>query len=155
MFPTARWLDDDGDTTAIGGIAWLDWICVPVTVASLVGLLWSLPVPDVFREATPVLNWGALFLMAAVVYYFIASIALAFGLLPFVVLVAGVILWLDSSPVPLRLICGPSFLAAWGLQLYGRWHAGKRLRPLTNLQHVMIAPLRLLAAAYRRLGIPY
>lgn len=154
MMPKVGWLDDD-DGAALAGTPWLDWLCVPVIVASLVGMLWSLPVPDVFAAASPVLNWGTLFLMAAVVYYFIASIALAFGLLPFVMLVATLVLWLDALPVPLRSVCGPAFLGAWSLQLFGRWRSGKRLRPFTNLQHVMLAPLRLLAGVYRRLQIPY
>jgi hypothetical protein len=118
-------------------------------------MFWSLPVPAVFRDSSPVLNWGTLFLMAAVVYYFILSISLAFGMLPFVVLVAGAIAWLDTFELPLRAICAATFVSAWGAQLFGRWLGGRPLRPAHHLQHVMLSPAWLLASVYRRLGIPY
>jgi hypothetical protein len=57
---------------------------VPILVLGTVGILWSLPVPEEFARISPVLNWGSVFLMAAVVYYFIISIPLAIGMLPFV-----------------------------------------------------------------------
>ena len=155
MTDVERWLGEHEDDGAMGGNRVLDWLCSPVIVVGLVGLLWSLPVPAVFREASPALNWGTLFLMSAVVYYFILSLSLAFGLLPFVVLVLAAVAWLDSLEIPLRIVCGTAFLAAWSLQLYGRWSAGLPLRPVTNLQHVMIAPIRLLASVYRRFGVPY
>lgn len=74
----------------------LHWVCVPLIVLSLVGLMWSLPVPEAFREISPALNWGTTFLMAATVYYFILSFSLAIGMLPFVVLVAVAVGWLDT-----------------------------------------------------------
>ena len=152
MIPTERWLAEEGAP------AWsrvVEGIAVPFVIAGLVGLLWSLPVPAVFREASPVINWGTLFLMAAVVYYFIISISLAFGVLPLVVLIATAVAWLDTLDVPLAAASGLVFLAAWGAQLAGRWSAGVPLRPVTHLLHVMMAPVRMLASLYRRVGIPY
>jgi hypothetical protein len=155
MLQTEKWLGEHADIGAIAGNRVLDWICMPLLATSLVGLLWSLPVPAVFSESSPVLNWGTLFLMAAVVYYFILSISLGFGILPFIVVVAAAIGRLDALGAPLGPICGATFLAAWGTQLLGRWVSGKALRPLNQLQHVMIGPAWLLASVYRRLGIPY
>ena len=155
MLQTEKWLGEHADIGASPGNRVLNWICVPVLVTGLVGLLWSLPVPAIFSESSPVLNWGTLFLMAAVVYYFILSISLAFGILPFVVLVAAVIGRADALELPLGPICGAMFLAAWGAQMLGRWATGKPLRPVNHLQHVMIGPVWLLASVYRRLGIPY
>jgi hypothetical protein len=155
MIPTEKWLGEQVDYGALAGNPLIDWICAPLIVAGLIGLLWSLPVPGVFRDSSPALNWGTLFLMAAVVYYFILSISLAFGLLPFVVFVAGAIAWLDTLELPLRAICGVTFITAWGVQLFGRWIAGRPLRPAYHLQHLMISPAWLLASVYRRLGIPY
>ena len=63
----------------------LRWLCVPAIVVGLVGLLWSLPVPEAFRASSTALNWGTVFLSAALVYYFMISIPLAFGSLPFIV----------------------------------------------------------------------
>ena len=61
-----------------------------MVVLGTVGLLWTLPIPDEFFEISPLLNWGTAFLMAAAVYYFIISVSLAIGMLPFILGVAGV-----------------------------------------------------------------
>jgi hypothetical protein len=153
MLTTEDWLGER-DEGALEGNRIVDWICVPLIVIGLVGMFWSLPVPEVFA-ASPVLNWGTLFLMTSVVYYFILSISLAVGILPFIMLVLVVVAWLDSLAIPLRTLCGALFLVAWAAQLFGRFSTGRPVRAMTNLQHVMLAPVRLLATVYRRLGIPY
>lgn len=132
----------------------LVWILVPVSVIGLTGLFWSLPVPASFRDAGS-LNWGVLFLMAAVVYYFILSIRLAFGALPFVMLVAIALVKLEELSLPLWLISGVLLLLGCGTLALRERSEGRRARPLHDLLYLMIGPLWLLAALYRRLGIPY
>jgi uncharacterized membrane protein YGL010W len=133
----------------------LHWICVPLIVVSLVGLLWSLPVPQAFKESPAVLNWGTLFLMASIVYYFIMSISLAIGMLPFVLAVIVTVAWLDALPPPLWALCGALFTVGWLGQFLGHWIEGRRPSFLRDLQFLMIGPIWLLASIYRRLGIPY
>ena len=133
----------------------LHWICVPLIVLSLVGLLWSLPVPLAFREISPVLNWGTTFLMAAVVYYFIISLSLAFGILPFIIIVVAGILWLETLSFPLWGSSGAIFLAARIGQFIGHILEGRKPSFFKDLQFLMIGPMWLLAKVYRRLGIPY
>ena len=82
MKTTDQWLAEYARSHRDDTNRLLHWICIPMIVMSIVGLLWSLPVPETFREASPALNWGTVFLMAAVVYYFILSISLAVGTLP-------------------------------------------------------------------------
>jgi len=81
---TDRWLSDYGDSHADIRNPGVYWLSVPILVLGTVGMLWSLPVPEEFVKISPVLNWGSAFLMAAMVYYFIISISLAIGMLPFV-----------------------------------------------------------------------
>src|SRR5437879_13901369 len=38
----------------------LHWICVPPIVLSLLGILWSLPVPAAFTDSSPWHNWTTL-----------------------------------------------------------------------------------------------
>jgi hypothetical protein len=133
----------------------IPWISIPAVVVSLVGLLWSLPVPETFREASPALNWGTVFLMAAVVYYFIISISLGIGSLPFVIVVVAAVAWADRLSVPLWLMSSIVFILAWGAQLAGQWRTGRPTSIFHNLQLLMIGPLWLLACLYRRLRIPY
>lgn len=128
---------------------------IPVIVISLTGLLWSLPVPAAFMDISPALNWGTTFLLAAVVYYFIMSIPLALGMLPFVLLVTGILGRLDSLTLPLWQVSLALFLGSCALQMLGHIIEGGRSHLLRDLQYLMIGPVWLLAALYRRLGIPY
>jgi hypothetical protein len=133
----------------------LYWAAVPMVVLGTVGLLWSLPVPGAFYEISPLLNWGSTFLMAAAVYYFVISISLAIGMLPFMVGTAAVQMWLIQSEYSLtRVASGLLIAGVMGLWL-GQRHNGS-LRPLVqDLQMMMIGPAWLLSVLYRRAGIPY
>ena len=130
------------------------WAAVPMVVLATVGLLWALPIPDEFYAISPLLNWGSAFLMAATVYYFIISVSLAIGMLPFVLGVASFQMWLAQSEYsPLRVCAGLLIAGVIGLWLGHRNQGG--LRPvLADLQMMMIGPAWLLSVLYRRVGIP-
>jgi hypothetical protein len=117
-------------------------------------MLWSLPIPQEFVEISPVLNWGSAFLMAAVVYYFIISISLAIGMLPFVAGVSAVQYWLGESPWSLaRISSGIVVASVIGLYI-GHHKKGGIKAVFHDIQLMMIAPAWLLANLYKRLGIP-
>lgn len=130
------------------------WASVPIVVLGTVGLLWALPVPDEFFEISPLLNWGTAFLMAAAVYYFIISVSLAIGLLPFIIGVAGIDMWLVASGYSLfRVSLGLLVAGIIGLWLGHRREKGVRA-VLQDLQYMMLGPAWLLSVIYRRIGIP-
>lgn len=130
------------------------WAAVPMVVVGTVGALWTLPIPDEFFEISPLLNWGTTFLMSAAVYYFIISVSLAIGMLPFLLGVAGIQAWLDQSDLSLlRVAIGLLIAGVIGLFM-GHRNKGS-LRPvLQDLQLMMIGPAWLLSLLYRRIGIP-
>lgn len=132
-----------------------EWLGTPLAVAGLVAWLWALPTPVAFGATGSALNWGTVFLMATVVYYFILSISLAFGMLPFVAAVAVLSAWLDRQGLPLGQIGCTAFVCALAWQLVASSHPPGGAAIGSRLQHLMIGPLWLLAAAYRRAGIPY
>ena len=68
----------------------LHWICVPPIVLSVLGLLWSTPVPAAFAGVSPCLNWATLGAAAALIYYLLLSPALAAGALAGFVVLLGV-----------------------------------------------------------------
>ena len=131
------------------------WASVPMVVLGTVGILWALPIPDEFFEISPLLNWGTAFLMATTVYYFIISVSLAIGMLPFIIGLAGVQMWLAQSDYsPLHVSIG--LLAAGIIGLWMGHRSKSSLRPvLQDLQLMMIGPAWLLSVFYRRIGIPY
>lgn len=155
MSETDRWLSEYGDSHREIASPAAYWPAALLLVIGTVGMLWSLPVPAAFRDISPVLNWGSAFLMAAVVYYFILSVALAIGMLPFVMGVSVLQIWLAASGLPLS---GVSLtlvaLAVAGLWLGHRASGGLRA-VFRDIQLMMIAPAWLLSNLYRRLGIPY
>ncbi|MGI9260078.1 MAG: DUF962 domain-containing protein [Gammaproteobacteria bacterium] len=155
MRPVDEWLRLYDRHHADGAKQLLHWLMIPFIVTSVVGLLWALPVPTTFSDATPVLNWGTIFLMAAIVYYFILSISLAFGALPLIALVVWAVMWLERLQYPLWMSCTALLVTAWMGQRISHRGPGDRPSLIGDLQYVMLGPVWLVAALYRRLGIPF
>ena len=155
MRSVADWLAEYGASHQNPTNKLLHWICVPAIVLSVMGFLWSAPVPSAFADASPWLNWATLAAAAAVVYYLVLSPALAVGVL----LAFGVLLsmthWLAQLPWPLWLTSLVIFVVAWIGQFVGHAIEGERPSFFKDLQFLLIGPLWLLAAAYRRFSLPY
>lgn len=134
---------------------WIYWAAVPTVVVGTVGLLWTLPVPEQFTRISPLLNWGSAFLMVSAVYYFIISLSLAIGLLPFVVGVGVIQLWLEQSEFTPVRVSGGLLVAG----VIGLWLGHRNDRSFgaiyEDLQTIMIGPAWFLSVIYRRLGIPF
>jgi uncharacterized membrane protein YGL010W len=129
-------------------------ICAPIFLAALLGLLWCVPVPEGPAMSVAAVNWATLFAMAMLVYYFIMSIPLALGALPFVALALGGIAWLDRIDAPLLLLSSTTLLVtALGQFLGHRLESGGSL--MRDVLYCIIAPIWVLAAIYRRIGIRY
>ncbi len=155
MQETETWLTKYGETHHDLRFAAIYWISVLTLVLATVGMLWSLPIPAEFTQISPVLNWGSAFLMAAVVYYFIISMPLAIGMLPFIFGIAFSQIWLLDSPWPLARVSASLFVASLvGLYLGHAGNGGLRA-VVRDVQLMMIAPVWMLSNLYRRVGIPY
>ena len=129
-------------------------VCAPLFFVSLLGILWCIPVPGTLEAQLAALNWATLFAMATVVYYFVMSITLALGSLPFIAASLGGMAWLEQTGAPLLTIASVVFLVASLGQFIGyRLQSGGSL--LHDLLYCVIGPIWVLAALYRRLGIPY
>lgn len=154
MSETDNWLKRYEDLHTDLEYPALYWAAVPMVVLGTVGLLWTLPIPEAFYQISPLLNWGSTFLMAAAVYYFIISVPLAIGMLPFVLGVAACQVWLSTSEyTPLWVATGLLVAGIIGLWL-GRRRQWSPVPVLQDLQLMMIGPAWLLSVLYRRIGIP-
>ncbi len=155
MTETNGWLKRYEETHSDLTYAAIYWAAVPMVVLGTVGLFWTLPIPDQFFEISPLLNWGTAFLMATAVYYFIISVSLAIGMLPFIVGIAGIQMWLAQSQFsPLQVSLGLLLAGIIGLWM-GHRNQNSLLPVLQDLQLMMIGPAWLLSVLYRRIGIPY
>lgn len=150
-----RWLTDYGASHREIASPAFYWPAALVLVVGMAGMLWSLPVPGEFLQISPLLNWGSTFLMAAVVYYFIISVPLAIGMLPFMLALTALAHWLELSRLSLAAVSLGLTAAGLAGLVAGRRDRGGLPAVLHDIQLMMIAPLWLLSRAYRRLGIPY
>ena len=93
--------------------------------------------------------------MATAIYYFIISLSLAIGMLPFLLGVAALQLWLAQSPYP-QLGVSIGLLTAGTIGLWlGRRGPGSLRGVLQDFQLLMIGPAWLLSVMYKRLRIPF
>ncbi|MGB6307203.1 MAG: Mpo1-like protein [Steroidobacteraceae bacterium] len=156
MRTAAQWIEDYGDSHRNQTNKALHWICVPVIVWCVLGLLWALPFPGGARTAFAAANWGGIAVLAALLYYSLLSVRLALGALPLLLAMLWSIQLLERwSAAPLWVICVALFVAAWIGQFIGHAIEGKRPSFLKDVQFLMIGPLWLLADVYRRMGIRY
>jgi uncharacterized membrane protein YGL010W len=133
----------------------LHWICVPPIVLAVMGLLWSLPVPGAFSNTSVWLNWATLVTLAALLYYSVLSASLTIGLVVSFIGLLLIVHGLARLPWPLWLTSLAVFVVAWIGQFAGHALEGKRPSFFKDVQFLLIGPLWLLAAVYRRLGLRY
>ena len=130
----------------------------PSTLLLLIGIVClfaCLPIPHEFIEISPILNWGSLLLLVAIVYYCIISIPLAIGMLPFISIIFVLQVYLQNI-TEYALIISILLTVTSVVGICTGYNKEERLKlVLKDIQLVIIAPLWLLSLTFRRLGIPY
>jgi uncharacterized membrane protein YGL010W len=155
MRTVTEWLGEYGASHQNATNKLLHWLCVPPIVLSVLGLLWSMPVPEAFAVTSAWLNWATLAAIGALAYYIVLSPKLAIGIALAFVALLWVVQWLDTLPWPLWATSIAIFVAAWIGQFIGHAVEGKRPSFFKDLQFLLIGPLWLVSALYRRLGVSY
>lgn len=128
-------------------------ICVPTIVFSLLGLLWSLPVPAPAAGLSPYVNWAVVIVAATLLWYWHLTPRLAAGMLLAAIPALAAIAMLDELDTPLWLISAMLFVAAWIGQFVGHAIEGRRPSFFRDLRFLLIGPLWVLSGLYSRLGI--
>jgi uncharacterized membrane protein YGL010W len=154
MRTLSQWLNEYGECHRNPVNERLHFICVPAIVLSVFGLLSAAPAPRLWM-ATPGLDWATLVAALALLYYVALSRRLAVGVLACFAVMFLIVHLLQALPWPLWAISLAIFVVAWIGQGIGHAIEGKRPSFFKDLQFLMIGPLWLLAAAYRRLGLNY
>jgi uncharacterized membrane protein YGL010W len=119
----------------------IHWVCVPLIVWSVLGLVWS---------ASPLAAFAAI--AAALVFYGWLSLRLAAGMLIVLALMLWPLILLGSQAF---VVCLAVFVAAWIGQFIGHVFEGRRPAFLEDVRSFLIAPAWLLGFIYRRLGLAY
>jgi uncharacterized membrane protein YGL010W len=153
MRSAQTWLAEYGESHQHPTNEFLHFVCVPAIVLSVMGLLWSLPVPAAFVRVSPWLNWASLAALAAFLYYLSLSVRLALGGALAFALLLLLTAALAQLPPPLWLTSLAIFVVAWIGQFIGHAIEGKRPSFFKDVQFLLIGPLWLLAQLYRRLAL--
>ncbi len=149
------WLAEYGTSHANRVNKALHWLCVPLIVFAVLGLLWSLPVPAAVVRRAPWLNWATLAILAGLGYYALLSPRLALGMLPPLAFALVALGRLAALTVPLWQTCLAIFVVAWIGQFIGHAIEGRRPSFFKDLQFLLIGPLWLLSFVYRKLRLGY
>jgi uncharacterized membrane protein YGL010W len=150
-----QWFQEYGESHQHSVNKLIHWICVPLIAACVIALLWELPTPSFLRQA-PLVNWATLVIAAAMAFYLRLSLPLAAGMLLFsIVVVAAILAYERFGFTPVWQAALAAFVVAWIGQFIGHSVEGKKPSFLKDLQFLLIGPIWLLAALYRKLGIRY
>jgi len=134
----------------------IHWICIPAIMLSVLGLLWSIPMPASWGSLSDYVNVATLFLVGSLIFYFRLSPTLAAGMLAIAVLFLALIIGYGRAGwTPVWSVALGIFVVAWILQFVGHKIEGKKPAFFQDLQFLLIGPLWLLGFIYRRVGIPY
>lgn len=129
---TGQWLAEYGEDDQNGANNLIHWGCVPLIMFSLPGLLWSdqaSGLQNLFPESIGFLvNWDALFLILALMFYLRLSVVMFAGMLLIATLiVAGIYFLMHHTLVPLRASLPVIFTLAWAGRFMGHRIEGKKL----------------------------
>ncbi|MDO6852592.1 DUF962 domain-containing protein [Cellulophaga lytica] len=139
----------------------IHYICVPLIFFSLIGLLASIPIPNVITNALPVFlvpyaHLGTLVIIFGLLYYLKLSKVLFVGMLFFSALVLLTINFVSLFvAVPLWLSMLLIFVVAWIGQFIGHNHEGKKPSFLKDLQFLMIGPAWTMSHLFDALDIKF
>lgn len=152
-----QWLAEYGESHRHPTNKRIHWVCVPLIVVSLLGLLWDIPTPAwMGRLPLPYVNWATLFVALCMVFYLSLSIPFAVGMLVYAAAVVAVIIWYQGLGVgPVWQAALLIFVVAWIAQFVGHSIEGKKPSFLKDILFLLVGPLWVLAFIYRRLGIRY
>ncbi|MEX2353898.1 MAG: Mpo1-like protein, partial [Gammaproteobacteria bacterium] len=122
----------------------IHWVCVPLIVWSLLGILWSINTPAVFTGWPLPVNWATLLVLLSMVYYLYISKRLSIGVLLASILMLLSLHWLGQTGVSLWKTSIAVFVIAWIGQFIGHSIEGKRPSFFKDIQFLLIGPLWLL-----------
>ena len=139
----------------------IHWICVPLIVFSLFGLLWSIPFPYLkfMGSYNGYFNWASFVIAFAIYYYYKLSPTLSYVmfliLMIFCYIVVQLAGWQQNGGPALWLVCVVIFVISWVGQFIGHKIEGKKPSFLTDLKFLLIGPIWLLHFIFKKFSLKY
>lgn len=139
----------------------IHWICVPLIVFSILGLLWAIPFPHLgfLGQYNGFFNWASFLIAFSIYYYYKLSPILSyFMLLLLMGLSYGIIQlaeWEKAGGPALWLVCLVLFILSWIGQFMGHKIEGKKPSFLDDLKFLLIGPAWLMHFILKKFSIRY
>ena len=149
------WLDGYGESHQNSFNKKIHWFAVPLIFLTIVGLLWSIPVPEVMAVNEWV-NFATIMLIPVIIFYARLSMSLTVGMTLWCLFCYGVChLYGSMTEIPLWKTCLAVFVIAWIGQFYGHKVEGQKPSFFEDIQYLMIGPAWLMSFIYDKFGIKY
>ena len=139
----------------------IHWICVPLIVFSILGLVWSIPFPYLkfLGRYNGYFNWASFLVALSVYYYYKLSPVLSYLMLlilfAFSYLIIDLQNWHNTGGPALWQVSLVLFVLAWIGQFIGHKIEGKKPSFLDDLKFLLIGPIWLLHFILKKAGIKY
>jgi uncharacterized membrane protein YGL010W len=140
----------------------IHWICVPLIVFSLFGLVWAIPFPHLgfLGRYNGYINWASFLIGFSIYYYYRLSPVLSYAMLLIIFAFSAIVVTLEkmsqqSNWPAMWQVCLGIFILAWVGQFIGHKIEGKKPSFLDDLKFLLIGPLWLLQFLFKRAGIRY
>lgn len=139
----------------------IHWICVPLIIFSLLGLVWSIPFPHIsfLGKYNGFVNWASFLIAFSIYYYYRLSPVLSYMMLILVFLMSWGIVsleqWEKAGGPSVWLVCLIIFVISWIGQFIGHKIEGKKPSFLDDVKFLLIGPIWLLHFICRKAGIKY
>jgi uncharacterized membrane protein YGL010W len=140
----------------------IHWICVPLIVFSLFGLVWAIPFPYLafIGRYNGYVNWASFLIAFAVYFYYKLSPVLSYVMLLVIMIFSAGIVGLEklhnqNGWPEMWQVCLIIFVLAWIGQFIGHKIEGKKPSFLDDLKFLLIGPIWLLHFIFKKVGIRY
>ncbi|WP_051359936.1 DUF962 domain-containing protein [Adhaeribacter aquaticus] len=140
----------------------IHWVCVPLFVFSILGLVWSISFPQFswLGGAQRYLNFATFLIAFAILYYWRLSFRLAVAMWLSIIIFSTIIISLEKLErlagwPPLWKISLSIFILSGIGQFIGHMIEGKMPSILDELKFLLIGPIYLWQSLFKKLGITY
>ena len=151
------WLDAYGESHQNSINKKIHWICVPVIMITLLGLLSLIKFNFTINEGLYKINVAGVLIILAIIFYIRLSISITLGMILFSGLCMQFINGLESNydNFELFIVYVTVFIFAWVGQFIGHKIEGKKPSFFEDIQFLLIGPAWLLSFIYKKLGIKF
>ncbi len=140
----------------------IHWICVPLIVFSLFGLIWAIPFPhlEFLGRYNGYVNFASFLIAFSIYFYYKLSPVLSYAMLLIIMIFSAGIVSLEklqknSGWPEMWQVCLAIFVLAWIGQFIGHKIEGKKPSFLDDVKFLLIGPIWLLHFIFKKANIPY